>query len=293
VLGEDVELKTRLAGDLWTIRADSSQMDQVVINLAVNARDAMPGGGELIIETSNVVLDEAYTSLQVDAKPGDHVLLSISDTGIGMDEDVKVHLFEPFFTTKSQGEGTGLGLATVFGIVKHGGGHIQVTSEVDQGTAFNIYLPRVQSPAPGELRRDPRRDLHALPMERGGTETVLVVEDERAVRDQAVLVLDSYGYHVLDAAGGEEALELSRSHEGPIDLLLTDVIMPGMNGRDLADLLQPERPETRVLYMSGYTGDVIANHGVLAGTASFLPKPFTLEDLLRKVRQVLDKGKRR
>jgi PAS domain S-box-containing protein len=292
VLGEDIQLKTALADDLWTIRADPSQMDQVVINLAVNARDAMPGGGELLIETSNVVLDEAYTSLQVDAKPGEHVLLSISDTGIGMDEDVKVHLFEPFFTTKSQGEGTGLGLATVFGIVKHGGGHIQVASEVNQGTVFNIYLPRVESPAPGELRRDPRRDMHALPTERGGTETVLVVEDERAVRDQAVLVLDSYGYCVLDAADGQAALNLSRDHEGPIDLLLTDVIMPGMNGRDLADLLKPERPDMRVLYMSGYTGDVIANHGVLAGSAAFLPKPFTLEDLLRKVRQVLDKGKR-
>ncbi|MFN2220491.1 MAG: response regulator, partial [Anaerolineae bacterium] len=267
--------------------------DQVVINLAVNARDAMPGGGKLIIETSNVVLDEAYTALQVDAKPGEHVLLSINDTGMGMDEDVKLHLFEPFFTTKSQGEGTGLGLATVFGIIKHSGGHIQVASEVGEGTVFNVYLPCAQSGGPGDVRRDLRRDLPRLEMERGGTETVLVVEDERAVREQAVLVLDSYGYQVLDAADGQAALDLSRSHEGPIDLLLTDVIMPGMNGRELADLLQPERPEMQVLYMSGYTGDAIAHHGVLADKSAFLPKPFTLEDLLRKVREVLDKRKSR
>jgi PAS domain S-box-containing protein len=292
VLGENIELKTSLAGDLWTVRADPSQMDQVVINLAVNARDAMPGGGKLIIETSNVVLDEAYTALQVDASPGEHVLLSINDTGMGMDEDVKLHLFEPFFTTKGQGEGTGLGLATVFGIVKHSGGHIQVASEVGEGTAFNVYLPRAQSGGPSDARRDLRRNLSRLERERGGTETVLVVEDERAVRDQAVLVLDSYGYQVLDAADGQAALNLSRSHEGPIDLLLTDVIMPGINGRELADLLQPERPEMQVLYMSGYTGDAIAHHGVLADKSAFLPKPFTLEDLLRKVREVLDKRKR-
>jgi CheY-like chemotaxis protein len=293
VIGENIELETSLAGDLWTIRADPSQMDQVVINLAVNARDAMPGGGKLIIETSNVVIDEAYTALQVDAKPGEHVLLSINDTGVGMDEDVKLHLFEPFFTTKGQGEGTGLGLATVFGIVKHSGGHIQVASEVDEGTAFNVYLPRARSRGPGDVRRDLRRDLTRMEMERGGTETVLVVEDERAVRDQAVLVLDSYGYDVLDAADGQAALDLSRSHEGPIDLLLTDVIMPGMNGRELADLLKPERPEMQVIYMSGYTGDAIAHHGVLTDKAAFLPKPFALEDLLRKVREVLDKRKPR
>ena len=216
-------------------------------------------------------------------------MLSINDTGKGMDEDVKSHLFEPFFTTKRQGEGTGLGLATVFGIVKHSGGHIQVASEVDQGTAFNIYLPRSEPAEPGELRRDLHRDLRELNLERSGTETVLVVEDEGAVRDQAVLVLESYGYTVLDAADGQAALEISRSHPGPVDLLLTDVIMPGLNGRELADLLQPERPEMRVLYMSGYTGDAIENHGVLAEGVAFLPKPFTLEDLLRKVRKVLDK----
>ena len=290
IIGENIELKTALASDLWLVRADPSQMDQVVINLAVNARDAMPHGGELIIETANVVLEEAYTALQVDAEPGEHVLLSINDTGKGMDDDVKSHLFEPFFTTKRQGEGTGLGLATVFGIVKHSGGHIQVASEVDQGTAFNIYLPRSEPAAPGEFLPDPHRDLRALNLERSGTETVLVVEDEGAVRDQAVLVLESYGYTVLDAASGQDAIEISRSHTGQVDLLLTDVIMPGLNGRELADLLQPERPEMRVISMSGYAGDAIENHGVLAEGVAFLPKPFTLEDLLRKVRQVLDQG---
>ncbi|MBN1661519.1 MAG: GAF domain-containing protein, partial [Anaerolineae bacterium] len=291
IIGEDIKLKTALAHDLWTVRADPSQMDQVVINLAVNARDAMPHGGELVIETANVVLDEAYTALQVDARPGEHVLLSISDSGTGMDDDVKTHLFEPFFTTKGQGEGTGLGLATVFGIIKHSGGHIQVASEVRQGTAFNIYLPRADPSMPGELRRDPHRDLRSRDLEEIGTETVLVVEDEAAVRNQAVLVLQSYGYTVLDAAEGQAALEIGRSHQGPIDLLLTDVIMPGMNGRELAELLQAERPEMKVLYMSGYTGDAIAHHGVLAETAAFLPKPFTLDDLLGKVRQVLDRDK--
>ena len=290
IIGENIELKPILADELWHVKADPSQMDQVVINLAVNARDAMPHGGELIIETANVVLDEAYTALHVDAEPGEHVLLSINDTGKGMDEHVKSHLFEPFFTTKRQGEGTGLGLATVFGIIKHSGGHIQVASEVDQGSVFSIYLPRCEAAEPGEVRRDLQRDLRMLELERSGTETVLVVEDEGAVRDQAVLVLESYGYAVLDAADGQAALEISRDHRGPIDLLLTDVIMPGLNGRELADLLQPERPNMRVLFMSGYTGDAIESHGVLAPGVAFMPKPFTLEDLLRKVRQVLDQG---
>ncbi len=290
IIGEDIKLRSILSDDLWHVKADASQMDQVVINLAVNARDAMPHGGELIIETANVVLDEAYTELQVDAEPGEHVLLSINDTGKGMDEHIKSHLFEPFFTTKRQGEGTGLGLATVFGIVKHSGGHIQVASEVDQGTIFNIYLPRSEAAESGEVRRDLQQDLRGLELERPGTETVLVVEDEGAVREQAVLVLASYGYTVLDAADGQAAIEISRSHNGPIDLLLTDVIMPGLNGREIADLLQPERPEMRVLFMSGYTGDAIESHGVLVEGMAFLPKPFTLEDLLRKVRKVLDQG---
>jgi PAS domain S-box-containing protein len=288
IIGEEIELQTSLANELWPIMADPSQMDQVVINLAVNARDAMLHGGKLIIETANVVLDDAYTALQVDAKAGEHVLLSINDTGSGMDDDVKTHLFEPFFTTKGQGEGTGLGLATVFGIVKHSGGHIQVASELDQGTAFNIYLPRTEPAAPGAPRPDDPPHLRAPDLERSGTETVLVVEDEDAVRNQAVLVLRSYGYTVLDAAYGHAALDISRSHQEPIDLLLTDVIMPGMNGRELAELLQPERPDMRVLYTSGYTGDAIAHHGVQAESMAFLPKPFAPEDLLHKVRDVLD-----
>ena len=291
IIGENIELKPVLAKDLWHVKADPSQMDQVVINLAVNARDAMPQGGQLIIETANVVLDEDYAALHVDAEPGEHVLLRINDTGKGMDEYTKSHLFEPFFTTKRQGEGTGLGLATVFGIVKHSGGHIHVASDVGQGTSFSVYLPRCETADAGEVRRELQRDLRSLELERPGTETVLVVEDEGAVRDQAVLVLASYGYTVLDAADGQAALEVSRSYAGPIDLLLTDVIMPGLNGRELAEQLQAERPETRVLYMSGYAGDAIESHGVHAQGLAFLAKPFTLEDLLRKVRNVLDQGK--
>jgi len=227
----------------------------------------------------------------VDAEPGEHVLLRITDTGKGMDEYTRSHLFEPFFTTKSQGEGTGLGLATVFGIVKHSGGHIHVSSEVGQGTIFSVYLPRCETGDPGKVRRELQRDLRSLELERSGIETVLVVEDEDAVRDQAVLVLSSYGYSVLDAADAQAAIETSRNYPGPIDLLLTDVIMPGLNGRELADQLQAERPETRVLYISGYAGDAIESHGVQAQGLAFLAKPFTLEDLLRKVRSVLDQGK--
>jgi len=291
IIGEDITLKPILAEDLWLVKADPSQMDQVVINLAVNARDAMPQGGELIIETANIVLDEAYSGLYVDTEPGEYVSLTINDTGKGMDEQIKSHLFEPFFTTKLQGEGTGLGLATVFGIVKHSGGHIQVASEVGQGSIFTIYLPRCERGELGDQHRDLQRDLRAMELVRPGTETVLVVEDEGAVRDQTVLVLASYGYDVLDAADGQSALEISRSHPGAIDLLLTDVIMPGLNGRELAEQLQTQRPEMRVLYMSGYTGDAIESQGVQAQGMAFLPKPFTLEELLGKVREVLDQGK--
>ena len=291
IIGEDIELKPILASDLWHVKADPSQMDQVVINLAVNARDAMPQGGQLIIETANIVLDQDYAALHVDAEPGEYVMLRIKDTGKGMDEYTRAHLFEPFFTTKRQGEGTGLGLATVFGIVRHSGGHIQVASDVGQGTVFTVYLPRCDTGDPQEVQRDLQRELRSLELERPGTETVLIVEDESAVRDQAVLVLASYGYTVLDAPDGQAALETSRSYPGPIDLLLTDVIMPGLNGRELADQLQAERPETHVLYMSGYAGDAIESHGVQAQGLAFLAKPFTLEDLLRKVRSVLDQGK--
>lgn len=314
VIGEEIELKTELADDLWPVKADLSQMDQVIINLAVNARDAMPDGGTLAFETANVELDEAYAALHMDVRPGEYARLTITDTGTGMDAEVQAHLFEPFFTTKRPGEGTGLGLATVFGIIRFAGGHIRVSSRVGQGTAIHIYMPRTMEIGLQAMARPPLSVAHLLAAGPGaaeagaplslvkgappgasrdlkhvkGTETVLVVEDEDTVRDQAVLVLKSYGYHVLAAGDGTQALEISGDYEGPIHLLLTDVIMPRMNGRELAEQLQPIRPETRVLYMSGYTGDVLAPYGVLAEGVAFLPKPFSLAALTGKVRETLD-----
>jgi PAS domain S-box-containing protein len=286
VLGEDIRLATVLADGLWSIQADPAHIDQVIVNLAVNARDAMPGGGVLTIETANVVLDEAYAALHVDAQPGEHVLLVVSDTGIGMGDEVKARIFEPFFSTKERGQGTGLGLATVFGIVKQSDGHIEVYSEVGQGTTFKIYLPRIR-----EAEALPEAPFHALPsiavrLARG-TETVLLVEDDTPVRELALRALESCGYRVLAAGDGLQALQIGQQHDGPIHLLLTDVVMPQMSGRELAGQLQPRRPEMRVLYMSGYTDNAIARHGVLAPGVAFLPKPFTIEDLTQMVRETL------
>ncbi len=285
VLGEEIELKTILAETLRPVRVDPSQIDQVILNLAVNARDAMPGGGTLIIETANILLDQTYVASHVDARPGPHVLLSISDNGVGMSDEVKAHLFEPFFTTKERGHGTGLGLATVFGIVKQSGGHIRVYSEVGQGTTFKIYLPCAE-----EVEAQPFPDTRsalASSLVRG-TETVLIVEDRDEVRDLAAKVLRAHGYQVLTAANGPEALQVSRQHEGPIHLLLTDVVMPRMSGKELADQMRNYRPDLRVLYMSGYADHAILENGVLAPHAVFLSKPFTVEDLMQKVRAVLD-----
>jgi CheY-like chemotaxis protein len=289
VIGEDISLVMPLADDLWSVNADPSQMDQVILNLAVNARDAMPEGGTLTIATANVVLDEAYATSHVDARPGEHVMLAVGDTGIGMDEDVKARLFEPFFTTKDRGQGTGLGLASVFGIVRQNGGHIEVHSELGQGTTLRAYLPRATVSA-REVRRsaeaaEPRRLKHEP--QRRGTETVLLVEDDAPVRDMTMRVLESHGYRVLAAGDGLEALQIGQQHDGPIHLLLTDVVLPQMNGRELAEELLPGRPEMRVLYMSGYTDDAIAQHGVLAPGISFVAKPFSIEDLTRTVREVL------
>ena len=326
IIGEQIELSTSLADDLWSLRADPGQMDQVIMNLALNARDAMPSGGTMALETANVVLDEAYAELTMDAQAGEHVRLTIRDTGTGMDDEVQKHLFEPFYTTKRQGEGTGLGLATVFGIVKYNGGHIQVSSEVGQGTTIDIYFPRAGSRAisvavqeletgpelqaitpsgeePARAAPEPPAATPAEPQPQSapppptrrpqapgprGTETVLVVEDEQMVRDQAALVLKSFGYRVLVAGDGEEALEVSRATTEPIHLLLTDMIMPRMSGTELAEALARERPETRVLYMSGYTGDEMTHEGLVADGAAFLPKPFSLASLTEKVRAVLD-----
>jgi PAS domain S-box-containing protein len=285
IISEDIELTTTLAPDLWPAEVDLSQIEQVIMNLVINARDAMPAGGTLTIETDNVLLDEAYAAAHMDVQPGEHVRLTISDTGIGMDDEVKAHLFEPFFTTKKQGQGTGLGLSTVFGIVKQHKGHVQVYSEARQGTTVRIYLPRA-----GEAGTAATSPASAGPLSLiGGTETILVVEDEPGVRDLAVRVLTSCGYQVLAAGDGHQALEIAEEHDGPIHLLLADVILPRMNGKELADRFQAQRSEAQVLYMSGYTDDVITHHGVLAPGTAFLAKPFSVADLTKKVRAALDK----
>lgn len=282
LIGEDIALEIALDDDIGAVKADPGQVEQVILNLVVNARDAMPHGGKLVVETHNVMLTEDDT-LHLELEAGQYVMLSITDSGQGMDAETQAHIFEPFFTTKAPGVGTGLGLATVFGIVKQSGGHIDVTSEVDYGTTFRIYLPH--------LKEAPSREVH--PTVRGaiprGTETILLVEDEDDVRQLVQMILTEQGYYVLEAGYGQQALEVCDQYEGPIHLLLTDVIMPGgMNGRDLADRLQPLYPDMKVLYMSGYTENTIIHHGVLDESLELLQKPFTLDVLARRVRSVLD-----
>ena len=282
LLGEDVALVTHLAADLGPVSADPGQLEQVLLNLAVNARDAMPQGGRLTIETANVLLTEEYAERHHRLPPGPYVLLAVSDTGVGMDEITQKHLFEPFFTTKEVGKGTGLGLATVYGIVKQSGGYIWVYSEPGRGTTLKVYLPRVPGAA------EPLPVAVESPELRRGTETVLLVEDAAPVRSLARKGLESYGYQVLEAADGPAALELSARHPRGIDILVTDVVMPGMSGRELAERLAPARPGMRVLYTSGYTDDAMVHQGVLRSGVAFLQKPFVPETLARKVREVLD-----
>jgi signal transduction histidine kinase/CheY-like chemotaxis protein len=280
--GERVTLEIGRSGKLGHVKADRSQLQQVVLNLVVNARDAMPQGGTITIETENWELDEAYVARRPQAQTGAYVMLAVSDTGTGMDGTTQARVFEPFFTTKEQGKGTGLGLATVYGIVKQSGGYIWVYSEPGQGTTFKIYLPRVDDPetAPASVAEPAART--------EGTETILVAEDEEAIRSLVRTVLHAHGYTVLAASRGDEALQLSEQHPGPIDLLVTDVVMPGMNGRELARRLTLARPGLRVLYTSGYTTHTITRHGVLEPKLVFLQKPFTTTALARKVREVLD-----
>lgn len=281
VIGEDIELVISLQPKLGQIRADPGQMEQVIMNLAVNARDAMPHGGKLIIETSDVLLDEAYARLHFNVKPGPHVMLAVSDTGCGMDMETRSHIFDPFFTTKEKGKGTGLGLSTVYGIVKQSGGDIWVYSEPDRGTTFKLYLPRVERGV-----KQPYKELHESRPR--GTETVLLVEDEPQVRNLAALVLRDRGYEVLEASCGDEALRAARQHAGKIHLLLTDVVMPQMSGKELAEQVTNAISDIKVLFASGYTDDAIVHHGVLDADMNFIQKPFTPNSLATKVRQVLD-----
>jgi nitrogen-specific signal transduction histidine kinase/ActR/RegA family two-component response regulator len=287
LIGEDIELATTLDPALGPVKADPGQIEQIILNLAVNARDAMPQGGRLTLKTANVTLDQAYVRQHMGATLGPYVLLAVSDTGVGMDAETQSHIFEPFFTTKGAGKGTGLGLSTVYGIVKQSGGTIWVESAPGRGTTFEIYLPLVEeAAASGELHP-------ALPAPTpGGSETILVVEDEMSVRKLAAEFLGSNGYRVLEAQDGGEALQVCEEHRAPIHLLMTDVVMPGMSGRELAVRLVGARPEMKVIYVSGYTDDAIVQHGVREEGTVFLQKPFSLETLAHTVREVLDsKGK--
>jgi PAS domain S-box-containing protein len=285
MIPEDVELVTVLDPALERVMLDPMQVEQILMNLAVNARDAMPKGGKLTVETANVELDVAYTKSHPEVQPGNYVMLAVSDTGCGMDRETQAHIFEPFFTTKEKSKGTGLGLSTVYGIVKQSGGSIFVYSEPGKGTAFKIYLPRAEE-APGE--RGPAAEKRPGPALPQGTETVLVAEDDETIRRMIYEILQYSGYAALEAGRGEEALRLAGEHAGPIHLLITDMVMPGMGGRDLAGRLAALRPGVRVLYVSGYTDDAIVRHGVLEPGLAFLQKPFKPEALLLKVRETLD-----
>jgi two-component system cell cycle sensor histidine kinase/response regulator CckA len=282
MIGEDIELAIVPGSPLGSVRADPVQIEQVIMNLAVNARDAMPQGGKLVMATSNADLDEAYVSQHPSVRPGRYVLLSVSDTGCGMSEETMLHIFEPFYTTKGPGQGTGLGLSMVYGVVNQSGGCIWVYSEPGKGTTFKLYLPRVDEAADIE---EQKRE-HAVV---GGSETILLVEDEESLRLLVAGVLENKGYAVLQAAEAKEATKLAREHS-PIDLLMTDVIMPGQSGNELAAALREFLPNLKLLYMSGYTSELITQHGVIETEATLLEKPFTKNSLLKKVRDVLDGG---
>jgi two-component system cell cycle sensor histidine kinase/response regulator CckA len=282
LISENIELKTSLASNLAATRADPNQVEQVIMNLAINARDAMPDGGTLTIETKNATLDQSYAAQHVAVIPGDYVMLAVTDTGCGMDEATQARMFEPFFTTKPVGRGTGLGLSTVYGIVKQSGGNIWIYSEPNKGTTFKIYLPAVEA-LPEQL------DKPASPRAvKGGGGTVLVVEDDEQLRRLTHRALASRGYVVLEADRGSTAIDLARRHKGPLDLLLTDIVMPDMNGRKLADTIRASRPGLRVLYMSGYPDGAIASHGILEPGVAYLAKPFTTDAIVAKVREVLE-----
>ncbi len=283
LIGETIELVTILTPSLGHVTADPGQIEQVLMNLTANARDAMPQGGKLTIATDNVELDESYVRQYAGARPGPRVRLAVSDTGTGMDKETLSHLFEPFFTTKEKGKGTGLGLSTIYGIVKHSAGYISVDSEPGFGSTFTVYLPRVTDEAAATefVQTTAENPL--------GSETVLLVEDEDMVRALACRILQMHGYNLLEARDGIQALRLCQEYSGIIHLMVTDVVMPGMSGRAVADHLSSVRPGMKVLYLSGYTYNAIVHHGVLDSGKALLQKPFTPAELARKVREVLDR----
>jgi PAS domain S-box-containing protein len=279
VIGEDIELVIRLARDLGCVKADPGQLSQILMNLTINSRDAMPGGGKLVIETANLELDETYARQHLGAKPGRFIMLVVSDTGTGMNSETLSHIFEPFFTTKEVGKGTGLGLSMVYGIVKQSNGYIMAYSEAGHGTTFKIYFPRTEESLPAQKKE---KEIA------GGTETILVVEDEPALRELTCALLEDSGYSVIESSGVEDAIQTAKDPQRRIDLLLTDVVMPRLDGRELANQMAVLRPGLKVLYMSGYTDEVIVHRGVLAQGMLLVQKPFTKSTLLQKVREALD-----
>lgn len=283
LIGENIDLVTKLEPQLKAVKADPGQLEQVIVNLVVNARDAMPTGGKITIETANIHLDDNHTFPLCETSVGSCVMLAVTDTGHGMDKSIQNHIFEPFFTTKAPGQGTGLGLATVYGIVKQSGGNIAVYSEPGLGATFKVYLPTGKT----TFKSQAAPTFHIV--DRGGSETILLAEDEEAVRRLVRLELQDKGYTVLETDSGSEALSLARQHEGQINLLITDVVMPSMNGRELARQIKQLYPQIKVLFMSGYTDDAVARHGVLTTQVEFLSKPFSQKELTRRVRQILDK----
>jgi len=281
LIGENIEMTT-IIGQEAPINADRGQIEQVLMNLVVNARDAMPSGGRLTVETARVEIDDAYASVHLTVQCGPHVMLAVSDTGCGIDAETQKHIFEPFFTTKEMGKGTGLGLSTVYGIVKQSGGNIWLYSEPDKGTVFKVYLPVATETG---AQPTPAPDAVELPR---GNETILIVEDEPQIRNLAFDCLAYYGYDVLSASNGVEALQIIERLQRPVDLILSDVVMPKLSGRELSERISALQPSAKVLFMSGYTNDSIVNHGILDGATWFIQKPFTLESLVKRVREVLD-----
>ena len=286
LIGEDIDLRTSLDPTLGLVKADPGQIEQVIMNLALNARDAMPGGGKLIIETSNTELDDEYALHHPPCIVGRYVILAVTDSGVGMSQETKARIFEPFFTTKELGKGTGLGLSTVYGVAKQSGGYIWVYSEPGQGSVFKLYLPRVDG---SEVQIRPAKSApELLP----GTETVLLVEDEQSVRALTRNLLEQGGYTVLEADNGAHAVEIAKQHHGPIHLLLTDVVMPGMNGPAVAEMILPIHPEAKALYVSGYSSSFGTQTGLVPAGANLFQKPFSRAALLRKVRNLLEMQKK-